>query len=57
MTDHWRLRFLPASGTVPALEDVLAVPPMLASAGIEVVGTEVLQRVDGVDGFSSGASG
>ncbi len=57
VTDHWRLRFLPASGTVPALEDVLAVPPMLASAGIEVVGTEVLQRVDGIDGFSSGASG
>jgi len=57
VTDHWRLRFLPRSGTVPALEDVLAIPPLLASAGIEVVGTEVLQRVDGIDGFSSGASG
>jgi isocitrate dehydrogenase len=57
VTDHWRLRFLPPSGTVPALEDTLAVPPLLAAGGIEVVGTEVLQRIDGVEGFSSGASG
>jgi isocitrate dehydrogenase len=57
VTDHWRLRFLPRTATVPPLEDVLAVPPLLAAAGIEVVGTEVLQRVDGADGFSSGASG
>jgi hypothetical protein len=39
------------------LTDVLAVPPLLADAGLEVVGTEVLQRVDGAEGYSSGASG
>jgi hypothetical protein len=33
------------------------VPVMLAGGGIEVVGTEVLQRVDGAEGYSSGASG
>jgi len=33
------------------------VPARLAAAGIEVVGTDVLQRVDGRPGYSSGASG
>ena len=58
VTDHWRCRFLPErAGASPTLDDVLAVPPLLAAAGIEVVGTEVLQRVDGAEGYSSGASG
>jgi len=62
MTDHWRCRFLPVAsatgGHAPvALDEALAVPVMLAGGGIEVVGTEVLQRVDGAEGYSSGASG
>jgi isocitrate dehydrogenase len=62
MTDHWRCRFLPAvragDASAPvALGEALAVPMMLAGGGIEVVGSEVLQRVDGADGYSSGASG
>ena len=62
MTDHWRCRFLPAAvAGGPAaritLGEALAVPVMLAGGGIEVVGTEVLQRVDGAEGYSSGASG
>ncbi len=58
VTDHWRLRFLPATpGAAVTLTDVLAVPPLLADAGLEVVGTEVLQRIDGAEGYSSGASG
>lgn len=58
MTDHWRSRFLPVDDTSPpALEEVLGLPPLLAAAGLEVVGTEVLQRVDGAEGFSSGAGG
>ena len=58
VTDHWRCRFLPeVDGSSPTLDEVLAVPPLLAAAGIEVVGTEVLQRIDGAEGFSSGASG
>ena len=62
MTDHWRCRFLPAAvAGGPAaritLSEALAVPVMLAGGGIEVVGTEVLQRVDGAEGYSSGASG
>jgi isocitrate dehydrogenase len=58
VTDHWRCRFQPpdAAATV-SLEDVLSVPARLAAAGIEVVGTDVLQRVDGRPGYSSGASG
>jgi len=57
-TDHWRCRFLPrTAGHSPTMTEVLAVPGQLASAGLEVVGTEVLQRVDGFDGYSSGASG
>jgi isocitrate dehydrogenase len=58
VTDHWRCRFLPAEpGHVPTLDEVLAVPGMMAAAGIEVVGTEVLQRINGSEGYSSGASG
>ena len=58
LTDHWRCRFLPnEEGASPSLDGVLAVPPLLAAAGIEVVGTEVLQRVGGAEGYSSGASG
>jgi isocitrate dehydrogenase len=58
VTDHWRLRFLPTTpDTAPSLEEVLAVPALLAAGGLEVVGTEVLQRVDGAEGYSSGASG
>jgi len=62
MTDHWRCRFLPdeasgGAGAVVSLGEALAVPVMLAGGGIEVVGTEVLQRVDGAEGYSSGASG
>jgi len=58
VTDHWRCRFQPGdpSATV-TLEDALAVPGRLAAAGIEVVGTDVLQRIDGRPGYSSGASG
>jgi len=57
LTDHWRCRFLPAEETaLVALEDALAVPAMLAVGGLEVVGTEVLQRFDGRPGYSSGAS-
>ena len=58
VTDHWRCRFLPErAGASPSLEEVLAIPPLLAAVGIEVVGTEVLQRVDGAEGYSSGSSG
>ena len=58
VTDHWRLRFLPDDpGVVPTLAETLAIPPLLASGGLEVVGTEVLQRIDGAEGYSSGASG
>ncbi len=60
VTDHWRCRFIPAAtdaATPVALEDALAVPPLLAASGLEVVGTEILQYVDGRPGFSSGASG
>jgi isocitrate dehydrogenase len=58
LTDHWRCRFLPADDATPVtLDAVLAVPGMLAAHGIEVVGTEVLQRIDGRAAFSSGASG
>ena len=65
VSDHWRCRFLPrempaGAGrqlSVPTLDAVLAVPSMLAAAGLEVVGTEVLQRIDGAEGYSSGASG
>jgi isocitrate dehydrogenase len=56
LTDHWRCRFTPSdpAATVPLL-DALAVPTMLAAGGLEVVGTDVLQRIDGREGFSSGA--
>jgi len=58
VTDHWRCRFQPIDASTPVtLEDALAVPANLAAAGIEVVGTDVLQRVDGRPGYSSGASG
>jgi isocitrate dehydrogenase len=58
VTDHWRCRFQPADASTPvSLEDALSVPARLAAAGIEVVGTDVLQRVDGRPGYSSGASG
>jgi isocitrate dehydrogenase len=58
LTDHWRCRFQPADrSTAVTLDEALAVPAMLAAGGIEVVGTDVLQRIDGRDGFSSGASG
>jgi len=58
LTDHWRCRFLPADpAATVTLDEALAVPPMLATGGIEVVGVEVLQRIDGRPGFSSGASG
>jgi isocitrate dehydrogenase len=58
VTDHWRCRFLPreagATVTTAAAVDVVA---RVAAAGLEVVGTDHLHRVDGEDGFSSGASG
>ena len=56
LTDHWRCRFRPsaADASVP-LAEALAVPTLLAAGGIEVVGTDVLQRIDGREGFSSGA--
>ena len=65
LSDHWRCRFLPRDpsdgvagrASTPSLDAVLAIPPMLAAAGLEVVGTEVLQRIDGAEGYSSGASG
>jgi isocitrate dehydrogenase len=58
VTDHWRCRFQPTDAAAPVtLADALAVPASLAAAGIEVVGTDVLQRVDGRPGYSSGASG
>ncbi len=58
VTDHWRCRFLPEEAASPvALDAALAVPVLLGAAGLEVVGTEVLQRVDGAEGYSSGASG
>lgn len=65
VSDHWRCRFLPrgtseapvGASSAPTLDAVLAVPSLLAAAGLEVVGTEVLQRIDGADGYSSGASG
>jgi isocitrate dehydrogenase len=58
LVDHWRCRFLPTDeGSTVTLESALAVPGMLAAGGIEVVGTEVLQRIDGRQAFSSGASG
>jgi isocitrate dehydrogenase len=58
LTDHWRCRFLPVtSGAVVGMDEALAVPAALAAAGIEVVGTDVLQRIDGAAGYSSGASG
>jgi isocitrate dehydrogenase len=58
LTDHWRCRFRPSDpASSVALDDALAVPVLLAAAGIEVVGSDILQRVDGRDAFSSGASG
>ena len=58
LTDHWRCRFLPIdTADAIALEAALAVPSRLAAAGIEVVGVEVLQRTDGRESYSSGASG
>jgi isocitrate dehydrogenase len=58
LTDHWRCRFLPSEPGAPvSLEDALGVASLLAAGGIEVVGTDVLQHVDGRPGFSSGASG
>lgn len=58
LTDHWRCRFRPATDAgEPALGALLDVPVRLATAGLEVVGSEVLQRVDGADAFSSGAGG
>jgi isocitrate dehydrogenase len=58
LSDHWRCRFLPPDPvTVLTLDDALTVPQLLAAAGIEVVGVEVLQRIDGAEGYSSGASG
>jgi isocitrate dehydrogenase len=58
LTDHWRCRFLPSDAAAAVtLESALAVPSMLAVGGLEVVGTEVLQRIDGRQAFSSGASG
>jgi isocitrate dehydrogenase len=58
VTDHWRCRFQPPdAAAMVSLEDALSVPARLAAAGIEVVGTDVLQRVDGRPGYSSGASG
>lgn len=57
-TDHWRCRFLPGGADAPLdLTVALDVPARLAAAGLEVVGSEVLQRVDGAEGYSSGASG
>ena len=58
LTDHWRCRFIAgASAAGVTLDEALAIPTQLADGGIEVVGTQILQRIDGRPGFSSGASG
>jgi isocitrate dehydrogenase len=57
-TDHWRCRFRPRDDAgEPSLGALLDVPVRLAASGLDVAGSEVLQRVDGADGFSSGAGG
>ncbi len=57
MTDHWRCRLQrPDGGAVPARE-LLAAVSALAEGGLDVVSTDHLHVLDGVEGFSSGASG
>jgi isocitrate dehydrogenase len=53
-TDHWRCRFVRASGTAIGFEDVLAALATVHGAGFEVVKTEHLYRFDGEPGYSLG---
>jgi isocitrate dehydrogenase len=57
MTDHWRCRLQRPDGGVVTGAEVVAAVAALVDAGLEVVGTDHLQRYDGAEGFSSGASG
>ena len=57
LTDHWRCRFEPTEpGTTVRAQDAVAVPAALVAAGLDVVGTDHLHRIDGRAAYSSGAS-
>jgi len=57
LTDHWRCRLQPADGGTTTAAEILDAVGALVAAGLAVVGTDHLHRFDGVEGFSSGATG
>jgi isocitrate dehydrogenase len=57
LTDHWRCRLQRGDGATVEVGEILSAVAALVAAGLDVVGTDHLQRHDGVEGFSSGASG
>ena len=54
---HWRCRLQTADGGTTTSEEIVDAVGALVAAGLAVVGTDPLHRFDGVEGFSSGASG
>jgi len=53
-TDHWRCRFMPASGETLTHADVLALLGRVAAAGLDFIKTEHLCAFDGERGYSLG---
>jgi len=53
-TDHWRCRFLPASGGEATFDGILDLLRAVHDAGFEVIKTENLYAFDGVKGYSLG---
>ena len=53
-TDHWRCRFVPASGETLTHQDVLALLGRVAAGGLDFIKTEHLCAFDGERGYSLG---
>ncbi len=53
-TDHWRCRFVPAAGSAVSFKQILGLLGALDDAGLDVIKTEHLYRLDGERGFSLG---
>ncbi|MDA0874096.1 MAG: NADP-dependent isocitrate dehydrogenase [Bacteroidetes bacterium] len=53
-TDHWRCRFLPASGRDIVFADILQLLSAMEQGGFDVIKTEHLYTFDGERGYSLG---
>ena len=53
-TDHWRCRFKPAGDNKPKNSDIVKLLAALDAAGIDVIKTENLYRIDGELAYSLG---